>query len=196
MIVGITGGSGVGKTTALRVLEELGAVAIDCDYLYHQLLNSSEKMLDEIRDNFPGAFDDGRFDRKKLGKIVFNDPEALLRLNGITHKYVDIEVERILRQRPSGVHGAIDAIALFESGFSGKCDVIVGVIAPRELRIERIVAREGISGQYAAGRIDSQKPDEFFIENCDYILRNGGTDFEKFKEECEILFRKIILGGQ
>lgn len=196
MIIGITGGSGVGKTTALGVLKELGAVIIDCDLVYHELLESSKSMLDEIHKRFPTAFEGesggGAISRKKLGSIVFDDPEALNDLNRITHKYVLIKVERILGEKPDNRHAAIDAIALIESGVLEKCDVVVGILAPHKVRIERIMIREGISSQYAASRIDSQKPDEFYIKNCDYILRNDGADSEEFIEKCKVLFSKII----
>ena len=72
-VVGLTGGTGAGKTTALNVLRDRGALIIDCDEVYHELLESSAPMMAELRERFPGAFaEDGRFDRKALGRIVLS----------------------------------------------------------------------------------------------------------------------------
>ena len=94
MIIGITGGTGCGKTTALRVFEELGGVVLDCDVIYHQLLRQDKAMLSAIESRFPGTVRDGVLDRKKLGSIVFADREALRELNAITHGAVKQEVLR------------------------------------------------------------------------------------------------------
>ncbi len=194
LIIGITGGTGGGKTTLLRELEARGALAVDCDRVYHELLGGSAEMLSEIEDEFPGAFIGGRLDRKALGKRVFGDEEALKTLNSITHRYVLREVDRRLREaEKDGIKlAAVDAIALIESGISEKCDVVVGVLADRERRIKRIMAREGITREYAEMRIDAQKRDEFFAMNCDYILRNDYETEDEFRIECGKLIDTII----
>lgn len=191
-VIGITGGTGGGKTTALRVIETLGGTVIDCDAVYHELLRSSAEMLAELEEQFPPAFEGG-FDRKKLGQIVFSDAEKLQLLNGITHRYVCIAVEEILTEhaKNGGRLAAVDAIALIESGLGTRCTAVVGVTAPEETRIERLMAREGISREYAALRISAQKPDSYFRENCDYILENDSTK-EAFAEKCLQLFRSIL----
>lgn len=193
-IIGITGGTGSGKTTALNVLERLGARVIDCDSLYHELLEKSGDMKAEIEENFKGTVINGRVDRKKLGSIVFASPELLERLNAITHKYVGRETDRILEEeRKNGRKAvAIDAIALIESGLSGRCSPVVAITAPDEVRIERIMKREGISEEYARLRISAQKSQQWYEQNCDIILSNDGT-VEDFEKLCEEKFR-IILG--
>lgn len=195
-IFGISGGTGCGKTTALEILEDMGALVIDCDAVYHRLLDENDSMLSEIANAFSSAMSDGRLDRKKLGAIVFADPEKLEVLNAITHRYVDAEVTRLLRDyaRAGGELAAIDAIALIESGLSKKCDAVVGVTAEYEKRIARLIAREGITDEYAAARIAAQKPDKYFEQNCDYIIENNST-LEDFKKTCTALFEKI-LGGK
>ena len=87
MIFGITGGTGCGKTTALQAIRELGGIIIDCDAVYHVLLQTDKKMLAAIEKRFPGTVVDGVLDRKKLGPIVFSDDQALLDLNAITHNH-------------------------------------------------------------------------------------------------------------
>ncbi len=188
-VIGITGGTGCGKTTALNVLAEMGALVLDGDEIYHELLRSDEELLREISLRFPGVVTDGMLDRKLLGNIVFRDPDALADLNAITHPFVLRVIDDRLRDwaRQGGSLAAIDAIALIESGVGKRCDQIIGITAPRSERIRRIMTREGIPEEYAAARVDAQKPDAWFAEHCDCIIDNRGT-----LEEFETLCRKDI----
>lgn len=192
-ILGITGGTGCGKTTALRTLEELGALIIDCDAVYHGLLIENKEMLAEIDSAFPGVVTGGVLDRKALGAVVFSDAEALARLNGITHSYVGREIDRLLESwaMSGGRLAAIDAIELFGGNLARRCKATFAVLADRDKRIERIMARDGITREYAALRVDAQKPDSYFEEKCDYILKNNSTE-EKFREKCRSKFLEVI----
>lgn len=193
-VIGITGGTGGGKTTALDVLAGLGAKIIDCDEVYHDLLKNSADMRRELIAEFGDILSEsGEIDRKKLGGRVFKSPDKLEKLNAITHKYVGEAVKKALKEEAAAndYAAAIDAIALIESGLSEECDSVVGVIAPEETRVKRLMAREGISREYALMRIKAQKSEEWFRQNCDYILENGG-DIERFKAECIDLFSKIL----
>ncbi len=189
MILGITGGSGCGKTTLLEAVAALGGVTLDCDEIYHQLLARDTSLQNALREAFPQAFANGKLDRKKLGAIVFSDPDALRHLNEITHGAVKREVLSRLREAPS--LAAIDAIALFEGGLAPLCDVTVAVTAPREDRIRRLMGRDGITREYAAARIDAQHPDGWFRERCVYCLENHGS-MESFREECSALLMRIL----
>ena len=163
--IGITGPTGAGKTTALHALAELGAHIIDADQVYHQLLAGSVPMRRALLDRFGvsirGA--DGEIDRKALGAIVFADPNALSDLNAITHRFVGDEIasQSAQAEREGRPAVAIDAIALIESGIGAECDAVVGVLAPKEVRIRRIMAREGISEAYARKRVEAQQGDGF-----------------------------------
>lgn len=185
MILGITGGTGCGKTTALRAFAELGGVVLDCDAIYHELLKSDTEMLREIKNNFPGTVLDGTLDRKKLGSLVFADADALQRLNGITHTAVKAEVLRRIHGERRPV--AIDAIALLESGLGELCDTTLAITAPEEDRIARIMTREGISWEYAQARVAAQKPQQAFVDSCDHHLQNDGTE-EEFYRKCLAFF--------
>ena len=190
MIIGITGGTGCGKTTALSILEELGGLIIDCDRVYHNLLKTDEALLAEIENRFPGTVENKELNRKKLASIVFSDEAALLDLNAITHKAVKEKVIHII-----GINrelAAIDAIELFDGGLADMCDVTVAITAPEEDRIERLLARDGISYEHAALRIRAQKPEEYFREKCDHVLENAGTQ-EEFHEKCLAFFKEFII---
>ncbi|MBR6653145.1 MAG: dephospho-CoA kinase [Oscillospiraceae bacterium] len=192
-IIGITGGTGAGKTTALEVLAGMGVRIIDCDAVYHGLLENSVPMREELFAAFGDILTDGKIDRKKLGKVVFGDPEKLEQLNKITHKYITAAVRLELKKEATSddYAAAIDAIALIESGIGDLCDVVVGITAPESVRVQRLIAREGISEEYALMRIRAQKSEEWFRENCDHTLENGGSR-EQFRELCIEYFSKIL----
>ena len=137
LILGITGGSGGGKTTLLDAVKRLGGTVIDCDAEYHRLLQSDCALLNSIEARFPGTVENGALNRKKLGAIVFNNEKALLELNAITHSAVKEEVLRLIPPTPSLV--AIDAIGLFEGDLAALCDVTVAVTAPVADRIRRLM---------------------------------------------------------
>lgn len=173
MIIGITGPTGSGKTTLLQMIAQQGGLVLDCDKIYHDLLQTDRVLLQNIKDMFPAGFEDGKLDRKKLGAIVFSDESALQKLNAITHSAVKKVVMEALSTKPA--LAAIDAIGLFEGGLAELCDVTVAVIAPEDVRIARLVAREGISEDYAKKRIGAQKSTADFAALCDFVLENDGT---------------------
>ena len=181
MIIGITGGTGCGKTTLLNLIAEQGGLILDCDAIYHGLLQQDQAMLRAIDSRFPGVVENGKLNRKKLGAIVFADQAALLELNAITHAAVKQEVLRRLETCPS--LAAIDAIGLFEGDLASLCDVTVAITAPLESRVRRLMARDGISEEYARARIGAQHHDSWFREKCDRILENNGS-MDAFATKC------------
>lgn len=188
MIIGITGGTGCGKTTALQLIADLGGLVIDCDRVYHDLLKTDRAMLLELEQRFPGTVENGQLNRKKLASIVFADEKALLDLNGITHKAVKKEVLRLLENGPSLV--AIDAIGLFEGKLSELCHTTLAITAPEEVRVSRLTSRDGITEEQALARIRAQKSQEWFVANCEHHLHNDGTK-EEFRNKCIALYKKL-----
>lgn len=195
-VIGITGPTGAGKTTVLNVLSDLGGVILDCDTLYHDLTATCEPMRQELAERFgTDIFDkDGQLQRKALGAIVFEDEQALSDLNEITHRYVYRAVEQAVaaakeEERPAV---AIDAIALLESGLGCICDTTVAVTADDELRVQRIMARDNISEEYARKRVEAQKPSSWFEEHCDHVLRNDSANPSEVESKAYNLFNSMI----
>lgn len=191
IVIGLTGGTGCGKTTALNVLEELGAAVIDCDALYHEMLRSDRELVAAIAAAFPGVVEDGVLQRKKLGAVVFSDPAQLQRLNGITTPRIVAAVKKQVEAeapRPC----AIDAVGLTESGLGALCTHTVAVTAPREARIRRLMVREGISEDYAKLRIDAQKENEVFAADCGMTIENHYETAEDFAACCRNVFSEML----
>ena len=183
-VIGITGPTGCGKTTLLRVIEVHGGFTVDCDALYYQMLRENAPMRAALTEAFGEVFlPDGSLDRPRLGNLVFSDPDALSRLNAIVYRHMNRRMRELLagQNRP---WFAIDAINLVESGLAGLCDTTVAVLAPKALRLARIMARDGIPEDYARRRIEAQKPDEFYRASCGAVLENSGTP-EAFQQTCE-----------
>jgi L-threonylcarbamoyladenylate synthase len=195
-VIGITGPTGAGKTTVLRVLEHMGAAILDCDRVYHRLTETCAPMRDELRARFgDGIFgENGDLRRKALGAIVFKDSAALAELNGITHRYITVEVDRAIAR--AGAEGrravVLDAIALLESGLGDLCDVTVAVTASPEKRVARVMARDGVGEEYARLRVSAQKSAEYFEQRCHHVLRNDGDDPEELAARARALFGGIL----
>lgn len=194
-VIGITGPTGAGKTTALNALRELGAEVVDADALYHELLKEDEGLKKALRAAFGEQIADkmGRIDRKALAAAVY--PDRLEELNALTHPAVLSAIgERAEAARKAGRPAvAIDAIALIESGLGEKCDAVVAVLAPLELRVKRIMVRDGIDEGYARRRALAQKDESFFRAHAGYVLENRADDTpERFQERAAELFRRLL----
>lgn len=182
-VIGITGPTGAGKTTLLREVEKLGGAVIDCDAVYHEMLERDTALQNSLESAFGPLRDSaGSIDRKKLGRIVFGDPARLERLNAIVWQAITDRVRALLEgcKGQGRALAAIDAIALLESPLMELCQLTVAVLAPPEVRVERIMAREGISEDYAWARVKAQKPDGYFRQNCDVTLVNDCASAEAF----------------
>ena len=192
-VIGITGGTGCGKTTALNVLRDMGALVLDADAVYHELCRDCTEMLEKINTRFPGSVKDGVLQRKELGAVVFSDPQALEDLRNITDAYVEKEIDRRMAAHAAagGKYAAVDAINLLDTKLSAHLTASVGITAPEEERVRRLMARDDISEEYALMRIRAQRPESYFRENCSYTLRNDSTH-EVFRRKCEETFERIL----
>ena len=193
-VIGITGPTGAGKTTLLQEVERLGGGVIDCDTVYHELLERDTALQNRLEQAFGPLRDEaGAIDRKKLGAVVFRDPEKLETLNAIAWEAVVARTGALVEEyRAQGsALVAIDAIALLESPLRELCQLTVAVLAPTEVRVRRVMAREGISEEYAWARVKAQKPDRYFVENCDHVLVNDCETAEEFAQKAQEFLEPI-----
>lgn len=194
-LIGLCGRSGSGKGVFCSLASQNGFFVIDCDKVYKELVSYRSPCLLEIADNFgKEVIKDDSLDRRYLAPIVFSDPEKLRLLNRITHKYVTSEVQNIISSLAEDALVILDAPALFESGMDELCELIVGVIAPDEACIERIIARDGISREEAVLRLSKQRSAEAIIESSDCIVYNEST-IEDFYNGAKSLLTEIKEGS-
>ena len=177
-VIGITGPTGAGKTTALKEIEGLGGCVLDADAVYHQLLEEDAALRDELQARF-GPLEDGRgrIDRKKLGGIVFADQARLQILNSIIHPEVKTEILRRLRtyEEEGYVYAAVEAALFLEENYGAFCDETWYIDTSEEIRRKRLKESRG----YTDGRIDqilrAQLGREEYLARCQVVIENNGT---------------------
>lgn len=181
MVLGITGPTGAGKTTALLELEKRGYEVVDCDKLYHQMLRTDEALRARLTDAFGPVFlPDGNLDRKALATRVFGDKKELDKLDRIVFPVVYAAVEQKIKKcKRKGL--VIDAINLIESKLGELCEMTIAITADPAIRMKRIMQRDGIGEEQAKARINAQKPDKFYRKNCTFLLENRAGSKAEFQ---------------
>ncbi len=179
-VLGITGGIGSGKSEVLRLLGEMDqTVIVEADRLAHQLMMPGRSCHKRIRETFGDEIlsEDGSIDRNRLGQLVFNDREALDRLNRIVHPAVKRSIRgRIRRARERGLRlFVIEAALLIQDGYRSICDEIWFVHVDRKVRVERLLTSRGGSVEKWNSVLASQPSDGYFTENSDRVLENSGS---------------------
>ena len=185
MIIGITGSSGAGKSTICEILKkEYNVKIINADKIAKRLSNKGTNYINDIIKTFGNDIVDeqGELKRKKLGQIIYNNPEKRKKLNKCTFKYIKKEIEEEIERTKEYVTIIIDAPLLFECGLEKLCDKVIGVVSKRNLQIERIVARDNIDYQEAESRLNAQEDNEFYIKRCDVIIENN-NDIKDIEEK-------------
>ncbi len=193
-ILGITGPTGAGKTTLLRYLEQQGAVVIDCDVLYKELMSRPSPLRLAVEETFGAEFfPHGELDRGKLGKLVFEHPQELQKLNHLVYEHLTQEVNNtITRLEQEGIGlVAIDAINLIQSGLSNLCHGTVAVLAGEEQRLSRIMERDGLTPDAALRRIRAQESDDFYRRHATVVLDNSGSQ-EEFLQKLPAALQSLI----
>ncbi len=186
-IIGITGGTGAGKSTVCHELKKLGAEIVDCDKIARCVVEKGQPALCEIVDSFGYEVLDGagNLDRKKMGAIVFSDPEKLSVLNKITHRHIFEQMRKQMEESVSDVI-VLDVPLLFQCDFPFECDVTVAVVADEEERIRRLAERDGIDRETAMARMTNQLTNEEYAKLADVCFENNG-DIEKVRNFAEWL---------
>ena len=183
-VIGLTGNSGTGKSSVAKVMGKYGALILDCDKIAHENMAVGGCAYDEIVSAFGKDIlnSDNTINRKALGNIVFNDSQKLSILNKITHSKITQRVKDEIAKASSKCV-VIDAPLLIEAGLDAIADKVWVVTADTEVRIERIMNRDGISRQEVLSRFSKQTPAEVLEKKADLIIDHSQNDFEKLEKE-------------
>ncbi len=191
-VIGLTGNIATGKSVVRKMLEHLGAYTIDADVLAHRAIDKGAPGYQPVVDTFGkwilGA--DGQIDRKKLGRLVFNDTEALAKLEDIVHPLVGQAVDVLVRRAEQRVV-VIEAIKLLESNLRQQCDSIWVVVAPPDQQMKRLVEKRGMDAATAQQRITAQGSQEAKMAAADVVIRNDGS-FEATWKQVVAAWRKLF----
>ena len=191
-VIGLTGGTGSGKSIVSAFLEQNGAYVIDADKIAHDIIARGKPAYEELTSYFGGAILDENRNilRKKLGSIVFTNKEKLDFLNRCTHKYIIQEIDKKIAERKQKKEDTcivLDAPLLLEANLESRCSEIWVVFAEEEVRARRIMERDNITYQDAKNRIGSQKNWEVYRQKANLILDNS-KDLEHLKRQLESIF--------
>lgn len=182
-VIGLTGNIATGKSVVRRMLEHLGAYTIDADALAHRVISREAPGYQPVLDTFgkwlldPG----GQIDRKKLGRLVFSDPEALAQLEGIIHPFVGQAVDLLVRRARQKVV-VVEAIKLLESNLRARCDTIWVADAPQQVQVERLMRKRGMSREEALQRVRMQAAQKIKLEAANTVITNNGSYDDLWKQ--------------
>jgi dephospho-CoA kinase len=189
-IIGLTGGIGSGKTTIANHLKSLGIPIYNSDDQAKKILYLPET-IESLKSVFGDViFTNEMFDKEKLSKIVFKNPEQLKLLNQIIHPAVKVDFENWLKANKNFPLVIKEAAILFESGSYKDCDVIISISAPQEIRIQRVIDRDHLTYDEVMSRINNQWTDEMRNEKSDYVIDN--QDIDKALIQAEFVINNLL----
>lgn len=193
-IIGLTGMSGAGKTTACEAFSECGVGIINCDIVARIVVEKGKPALSELSARFGDdiILPDGTLDRRKIGNLIFSDEKARIVFNEIIYPYISYEMimNAVKYIKGGSEYVLLDAPTLFESGTDSLCDVIVSVVALHEDSVSRIMLRDNLSREEAENRLSSQFSADFYSEKSDFCVLNNGTK-EELKEKIKRIFCSV-----
>lgn len=173
LIIGITGGIGSGKSTLSHLLRAEGYSVYDTDLEARRLQNEHSAMRKKLTDMFgKDIYTDQGLNRSALGKIVFAKPELLGKLNAIVHPLVMEDFNSWVMNRYPKKMLFIESAILYESGFNKLVDLVILITASEEVRIERVMKRDGVSAEHVKARMLNQLPEEEKMKLADYVIRS------------------------
>lgn len=188
-IIGLTGGIGSGKTTVAKQFETLGVPVYIADTEAKKIIDLPTT-IELVKNEFGNSIlDDGILNREKLAKIVFENPEKLQKLNSIIHPLVKAHFQKWIQENKNYAFVIKEAAILFESGSYKDCDKIITVVAPLEIRIERVLKRDKTNYESVIKRVQNQWTDEMRIVKSDYVIENIGI--ENTKNQVDKLYKVL-----
>lgn len=195
-VIGLTGNIGTGKSVVRRMLEHLGAYGIDADAISHRAISRDAPCYDAIVKTFGSHIltPEGEIDRQKLGRVVFNDEEALIKLESIVHPLVEEAVDLIVRRASQKVV-VIEAIKLLESNLAANCDAIWVVYSPPEIQLARLMRNRNMTESDAHERIAAQAPQESRLSQATVVIKNLSTFDETWKQVTAAWKRHVPAAG-
>ena len=194
-LLAVTGGIASGKSTVSRMLEEMGAPLVDLDHLARVVVEPGKRAYQEIVASFgPAVLDrEGALDRKKLSELVFRDPEKRKMLEGLTHPRIFEEMRRQIDETAAVRPGAVIQVAvplLYEFELQSRFHSVLLVYVPREVQIERLMARDRIRRDAAERILDAQLPMDEKLRKADFVINNQGSPGET-RKQVEKVWREI-----
>lgn len=196
-VIGLTGNIGSGKTTVGRILqEEMGCVCLNTDYIGRLVAEPGGDAYDELFNAFGADYflQDGKLDRPKMAALVFNDKAALSKLNEITHpavkRYLQREIAKILADNP-GQQVVVEAALLIEANYLDLLDELWLVWADDDVRLKRVMVRDGATREQALSRMNNQMPQEDKVKYAKRVLHNN-SDEENLRSELAAIWQEYI----
>lgn len=196
LLIGLTGGLGSGKSTALRVFRRLGARVIDADILARRAVDPGQPAWRDIKERFGKQvfYKNGRLNRKRLSRLVFKDKKALKELTAIIHprvKEMEFRLIAELKKRAPNAVVVVDAPMMIEAGFHRTKDCLVVMQTTVQNQLKRAVKKGGLSRKQARARIDAQMPTAKKVRYADYIIENNGT-VRECRKTAAAVYRQIL----
>jgi len=194
--VALTGGIGTGKSTASKILNELGAFIFDADKKAKNILKNNETIQSELIAEFGTDIMSGdeKIDNNKLARIAFQDQDHQLRLNSIIHPYVFQEIDKnfddVLKKGAYEIF-VVDAALIYESGADTHMDYVIVITALLKVRMERALQRETLTRDEILKRINLQWPEEEKIALADFVIHNDSTE-EEFRESITDIYNQLV----
>lgn len=194
MIIGITGSSGAGKSTVCEILQnEYGVKVINADKIAKQLSKKGTNYLSEIVKQFGKEIllENGEMNRPKLAQIIYSNNEKREKLNSCTLKYIKEEIQKEIQKANNSKEYkiiVIDAPLLFEAELEKLCEYVIAVISEnKNLQLQRIVKRDGITEEQAEARLNAQKSNDFYTSKSKFVIVNNG-ELKEVEEQIKKIF--------
>ena len=195
MDVGLTGGIGSGKSSVARRFAELGALVVDADALAREVVAGGTPGLARVVEECGADVlrPDGTLDRPALGRVVFGDPDALARLNGIVHPLVRARAAELIAAAPPGAVVVQDVPLLVETGQADRYDLVVVVEAPAAERVARLVRDRGMTEDEVRARMAAQASDDERRAVADVVIVND-ADLATLRDRVDEVWHTRIAG--